>query len=288
MIKELSSVSVILLVFIVTGMCWASSEMSSAKFGGHNWVNESDVSEGGDQQWTFIFYLAADNEQEAYADATIAQLLAGTAGVKNHPQILILIDRLSSLETEVFEVVAGNKVPLGTYAEQNTADGAVLQAFATYALGLAKYHVAFVMKSEGLSWRGIGRDNTHEIFIDGQLMPDQLMPTGDLADALITAQKKSGKKIDLLVLEGSIMAFIEVVYELRDTASILLATQSKIQPDGAALGDGDQGSVRNPRHDKQRAQHRYYRQPHRVLCRQRQQRGALSRYLDQLCGHDGF
>ncbi len=175
-----------------------------------------------DVAWTFIFYLAADNEQEAYADATIAQLIAGTAMVENHPQILVLIDRLSEPGTEVFEVVGGQKNALETYPEQNTADGAVLEDFAVYALGLAEHdNVAFVMKSEGLAWRGIGRDNTHDVGSD-----DQLMPNGALAEAL------TGKGIDLLVLEGSIMAFIEVVYELRDAAPVLLATQSKVQPDG--------------------------------------------------------
>ena len=226
--KELSGVSVMLLVFLVTGMCWASPGMNEAKFGDHDWVNESNVSEGGDAQWTFLFYLAADNEQEAYADATINQLLAGTARVENHPQIIVLIDRLSSDITEVFEVVAGKVQTLATYEEKNTADGAVLEAFTTYALDLAAHeNVAFVMKSEGLSWRGIGRDNTHDEEID-----DQLMPNGDLADALIAAQVETGKDIELLVLEGAIMAFIEVVYDLRDAAPILLATQSKIQPDG--------------------------------------------------------
>lgn len=233
--KELSSVSVILLVFLVTGMCWASPGMNETNSGGHDWVNKSDVSEDGVPQWTFIFYLAADNEQEEYADATIAQLLKGTAEVENHPQILVLIDRLSVDGTEVFEVVGGAKNPLQTYPEQNTADAAVLQDFVDYALGLAAHdNVAFVMKSEGLSWRGIGRDNTHADydFDAEQFIPDQLMPTGDLADALIAAQDETGKDIDLLVLEGSLMAFIEVVYDLRDAAPILLATQSKIQPDG--------------------------------------------------------
>jgi len=226
--KELSSVAAMLLVFLVTGMCWASQGINAAKSGGHDRVNGSDVSDGGDAQWTFLFYLAADNEQEAYADATIAQLLKGTARVENHPQIFVLLDRLSSDGIEVFKVVAGELQPLATYDEQNTADGAVLEDFATYALGLADHeNVAFVMKSEGLSWRGIGRDNTHDEKID-----DQLMPTGDLADALVAAQVETGKDIDLLVLEGAIMAFIEVVYDLRDAAPILLATQSKIQPDG--------------------------------------------------------
>lgn len=226
--KKLSGVSVMLLVFLVTGICWASPGMNEANSGGDDSVSQSDVSEGGDAQWTFLFYLAADNEQETYADATINQLLAGTASVTNHPQILVLIDRLSVDGTEVFEVVSGAKIPLETYTEKNTADGTVLEDFAVYALGLADHeNVAFVMKSEGLSWRGIGRDNTHDEEID-----DQLMPTGDLAEALSAAKSATGKDIDLLVLEGSLMAFIEVVYELRDAAPILLATQSKIQPDG--------------------------------------------------------
>jgi len=226
--KGLCAAGVMLLVFLVTGMGWAGPGMKAVNSvindsGSQNYVSDEEV-----PQWTFLFYLAADNEQEAYADATIAQLLAGTTQVPNHPQILVLIDRLSILGTEVFEVVNGDVEPLLTYTEQNTADGAVLEDFATYALGRADTeNVAFVMKSEGLSWRGIGRDNTHDEEID-----DQLMPTGDLADALVAAQVETSKDIDLLVLEGAIMAFIEVVYDLRDAAPILLATQSKIQPDG--------------------------------------------------------
>lgn len=220
--KRLCGVGTMLLMFLVTGICWASPGMNEANSGGYDSVIQSNASVGDDPQWTFVFYLAADNEQEAYADATIAQLLAGTDGVENHPQILVLIDRLSVGGTEAFEVVAGEVQELATYAEQNTADAAVLEDFVTYALGLADHeNVAFVMKSEGLSWRGIGRDNTHDEEID-----DQLMPTGDLAEAL------KDKGIDLLVLEGSLMAFIEVVYELRDAAPVLLATQSQIQPDG--------------------------------------------------------
>jgi hypothetical protein len=120
--KELGGVSVILLVFFIAGMCWASPGMNAAKFGGQDRVNESDVSKGGDAQWTFLFYLAADNEQEAYADATIAQLLAGTDRVRNHPEIIVLLDRLSSNEIEVFKVFAGEVQTLATYEEQNTAD----------------------------------------------------------------------------------------------------------------------------------------------------------------------
>ncbi|MBU1139788.1 MAG: hypothetical protein KKA76_12470 [Proteobacteria bacterium] len=213
--REICVFATMLLVLLVTEICWAGQSLDTAD-------SESDP------QWTFIYYLAADNEQEFYADNTINQLLAGTAKVLNHPQILVFIDRLSVPGTEMFEIAGGKIVPLASNDEQNTADGAVLREYATYALGLAKYeNIAFVMKSEGLSWRGIGRDNTHD-----EQVEDQLMSNGDLAESLAAAQSLAGKNVDILVLEGDIMAFMEVVYELRDAAPVLVASQSKIQPDG--------------------------------------------------------
>jgi hypothetical protein len=192
--------------------------------------------------WTLLFYLAADNEQESYADATLKQLMTATAADGSHPQVVVLVDRLSSTGTEIFEVAGGQKVPIQSAPEQVTSSGAVLEQFAT--LGLARAtggQVAFVIKSEGLAWRGIGRDNTHAAD-----SPDTLMPVGDLAGALTAAQTATGKSIDLLVLEGSIMAFIEVIHELRAAVPVLAASQSKIQPDGVpwarVIGDLDNAS----------------------------------------------
>ncbi|MFZ5772250.1 MAG: clostripain-related cysteine peptidase [Thermodesulfobacteriota bacterium] len=220
----------LLLVFLVAATCWATPAMKGARGASAAAVVQGNEPAGEEAQWTLIYYLAADNEQEAYADATIAQLLAGTAGVTEHPRILVLIDRLSVPGIEVFEVAGGKMISQPSQPEQNTADGAVLENFAADALEQAENNrVAFIMKSEGLSWRGIGRDNTHDEESD-----DQLMPVGALSQALIDAQTTAGIKVDLLVLEGSIMAFMEVVYELRDAAPYLLATQSKIQPDGLA------------------------------------------------------
>lgn len=52
------------LVVLVAGMCWAGASID-------------ETNSGDDPQWTFIYYLAADNDQELYADNTIAQLIAG-------------------------------------------------------------------------------------------------------------------------------------------------------------------------------------------------------------------
>ena len=128
----------ILLVFLVTGICWATP-VKGVRTAGDEAVIQGNEPAGQEAQWTLLYYLAADNEQEAYADATIAQLLAGTAATANHPQILVLIDRLSVPGTEVFEVAGGKMIPLQSLTEQNTADGAVLQDFATAALAMADH-----------------------------------------------------------------------------------------------------------------------------------------------------
>jgi hypothetical protein len=227
--KKLTGVvGAVLLVFFAAGICWANPGLKGARAESAETLIQSNAPAGGEARWTLLYYLAADNEQEAYADVTIAKLVAGSAAVGNQPQILVLIDRQSVPGTEVFEISGGEIVPLESFAEQNTADGAVLRDFTASALKLAAHeNIAFIVKSEGLSWRGIGRDNTHDEEND-----DQLMTVGALGEALVAAQAAAGKNVDLLVLEGSIMAFIEVIYELRDTAPYLLATQSKIQPDG--------------------------------------------------------
>ncbi len=87
---------VVILTMLVGGTSWAGNE----GFG------DPEATEA---ECTIIYYLAADNDQEAYADSTINQLLAGTANTANHPQVLVMIDRLSVSGTEVFEVAGGVK-----------------------------------------------------------------------------------------------------------------------------------------------------------------------------------
>ena len=208
--------------------------------GGLSWAAEQKAPP--EPKWTLIYYLAADNDQEAYADNTINLLLAGTAETTVQPQILVFFDRLSVPGTEVFEVAGGEIIPLGSFAEQNSADPNVLLDFTRSALNLSlRDNIAFIVKSEGFAWRGIGRDNTHDEEID-----DQLMTNGGLAEALTTAQDESGRDIDLLVLEGSMMSFMEAVYDLRDAAPFLVASQSKVLLDGLPWDMVIQDLIVNP------------------------------------------
>ena len=178
--------------------------------------------------WSLFFYLAIDNELEAGGDLSLVNMLDATADLEYHPRILVLVDRLSTEGTDVFEIVGGEQVMVASYDEQVSSDPAVLQDFVTMALDdFASVMNALIIKSEGFSWRGTCRDNTHP----GQDM-DTLMSNGGVADALMAAQVATGTPLDMLLLEASCMGFIEVVYELRDAVDLLLTTETKIQPNG--------------------------------------------------------
>ena len=178
--------------------------------------------------WSLFFYLAIDNELEAAGDLTLANILEVTAGLEYHPRILVLVDRLSTEGTDVFEIIGGEQVMVASYDEQVSSDPAVLQDFVTMALyDFASVMNALIIKSEGFSWRGTCRDNTHP----GQ-DTDTLMSTGGVAEAVMAAQEATGTRLDMLLLEASCMGFIEVVYELRNAVDLLLTTETKIQPNG--------------------------------------------------------
>ena len=178
--------------------------------------------------WSLFFYLAIDNELEAAGDLSLANMLEATADLEYHPRILVLVDRLSTEGTEVFEIVGGEQVMVASYDEQVSSDPALLQNFVTMALfDFASDMNALIIKSEGFSWRGTCRDNTHP----GQ-DTDTLMSNGGVAEAVIAAQVATGNPLDMLLLEASCMGFIEVVYELRDVVDLLLTTETKIQPNG--------------------------------------------------------
>ncbi len=181
-----------------------------------------------DYDWSFFFYIAVDNELEGAGALTVDRMLEATAALEDHARIIVLIDVLTEPGTEVFEIVGGEAVPVASYDEQNSSDPAVLEDFIILCLeDFASDQNAVIVKSEGFGWRGICRENTHP---EGEV--DTLMPPGGIAEALIEAQAATERNVDMLLLEGSSMALIEVVYELRDAADLLLAPQTKIQFEG--------------------------------------------------------
>jgi hypothetical protein len=186
--------------------------------------------------WTILLYLAADNDSESGAEFTLSELEAATAGVERHGSIVALVDRFSVEGTEVLEIRGGERRLIAQFDEQDTSDPSVLEEFVASAMqAYPNQRTMLVIKSEGFGWRGIGRDNTQ-----AEGAADGLMTYEGIATAL------AGRQIDLLVLEGNNTAMIEAAYELRDAAGFLVATQTKIQPDGFPYRMSVEDLLRDP------------------------------------------
>ena len=128
---------IFILFFTSTGL---ADQVLSENIPGDNCLNcQEDNYELNPAEWTLIYYLAADNDQEYFADNTLSKLLSGTEQFSNHPQIIIFLDRFTTEGIEVFEISNGKKIPLATMAELNSADEIVLQNYATNALEFAKH-----------------------------------------------------------------------------------------------------------------------------------------------------
>jgi len=180
--------------------------------------------ENGDKEWTLMMYWVADNNLEfctEFALATWESALTDDTEIN----LIAMIDILSKPGTWIYEVSGGSSEIVKTYDELNTSDPETLEDFLDY--GLANYpanKVMLVMQDHGFSWRGSCSDET-----DG----DSLLPMDGLAKALENARETNGGKgIDLLVFDACSMASLEVVYELRNAVSYVVASQSVVPYDG--------------------------------------------------------
>jgi hypothetical protein len=194
-----------------------------------DWVEE-ELSVPTDDEWTILVYMAACAEMETGADLALQWFEEATVGGGSMVHILALADMESTEGTTVYLVEDGVTTVLEEREEENTADPAVLEEFVT--MGLSDYpaeRTALFIKGLGFGWRGTCLDRTGTDEFD-------LMFVSEMADALNAAEAASGVELGMLVLESSIMAMIEVAYELRQVPRVLLVTESKIQDDGIPYG----------------------------------------------------
>jgi hypothetical protein len=210
------------------------------------------IADDSDAEWTLLIYNAIDcpectmivsdknvagNTLEDSLEAEISGMMEATEATgtgNNGVNIVLLVDKFSEEGTRIYEIEDGLMTEIASRPEENTSDPAVLEAFLDF--GRSEYpakKTALIIKSQGLSWRGIGQDTN----ADGE---KELMSIDEIAGAL------TDKGVDLLIFNGNNMAAIEVAYELRKAVPYMVGTQSQIQEDGLAYGMFIQKLVNDP------------------------------------------
>ena len=176
------------------------------------------------KDWTLLLYWDADNNLEfctEFALATWEVALTSNEDVN----VVAMVDILSVNGTWIFEIRDGISEVVETMPEQDMSDPEVLRDFIVY--GMSNYpaeKTILVMQDHGYSWRGLCVDDT-----DG----GTIMTIDAMAEAIREARSDNdGRGVDILAMDACSMATVEVVYELRETVSWFVASQSVVPYDG--------------------------------------------------------
>lgn len=226
-------------------------------------VQGDDTSHNDDQQggpnkrkWTFIIYMAADNDLEAAAIADLNELEAVSYG--NAPiSVLVLLDRHSGYDmtngnwsdTRLFEVqsdpngLTGNIISkrldcmeLGlskdTETELNMADPMVLSRLIDFAKrAYPAEHYALLIWGHGTGWRS--GFQTELPGNTGSLpMPLKAVAFDDTSGEYMSlpsfGRAIAGKGLSVIGFDTCYAAILEVAYQLRNDAALLVGSQGVI------------------------------------------------------------
>jgi hypothetical protein len=187
------------------------------------------------REWTFMVYMAADNDLDAVALDDFNELEA--VDYTNKPvSVLVLIDRINGSsgnwsDTRLYEVkgdLSGKNavlvstrldgrpelnIPGGSNAELDTSNRFVLSGFIDYAKRAYKAdNYGLIVWGYGLGWKGYALDTTS----------GSSMPLSSLGNAV------EGKGLGLIGFDTGFGVTLESAYELRNAAGYLVGSPGTV------------------------------------------------------------
>ena len=215
---------------------------------------KGDQGNSSSRKWTFIIYMAADNDLESAAIADINELEAVNLG--GAPvSILVLLDRHPGYDmtngnwsdTRLFEIktdpgglastIVSTRLDcpeLGiskdSETELNTADPLVLSGLIDFSKReYPAEQYALLIWGHGTGWRGVSDMETLSAPLKAVALDDtqgQYMPLPAFGRAV------ASKGLSLIGFDTCYAALLEVAYELRDSAILLAGSEGAIQSTG--------------------------------------------------------
>ena len=192
-------------------------------------------------KWTVIAYIAADNELEPYAEYELTRL--GNVVLDPEIAVVLLIDRGESSgerpSTRLYATFSDEDgtnppvrigspclgVPEDADVKLNTGDGATLASFVSCAKKAypAEQYLLYLwgygMRPHASAARTVGYSDTFGLGLDARTVRRAL----------------AHEPVSVVAFDGPRTALIEVAYELRRTAPVLLAAQNSVAANGWPL-----------------------------------------------------
>ena len=175
------------------------------------------------KEWTVMMYWDGDNSLEFTTEFCMSIWEKALTSNEN-VNIVVFVDILSMDGIWIYDIVDQKRHLVAEWPEMNSSAPATLEKFVSFAM--AEYpseKTMLVLQDHGYGWRGICQDETNG---------DVLMPIDGIGSALRNVKATSGKMIDLLAFDACNMMSLEVAYELRDSVSYIVGSETMVPYDG--------------------------------------------------------
>ena len=175
------------------------------------------------KDWTVMMYWDADNNLEFTTEFCMS-IWEKTLTSNENVNIVVFVDILSEDGIWIYDIVDQKRHLVAEWPEMNSSDPATLEQFVTFAMAeFPSEKSMLVLQDHGYGWRGICQDETNG---------DVLMPIDGIGSALRNAKAVTGKMIDLLAYDACNMMSLEAAYELRDSVSYIVGSETMVPYDG--------------------------------------------------------
>lgn len=203
-------------------------------------------------EWTFLVYLAADNNLDKYALEDIQEM--EQVGSSDRLNIVVFTDRGEGWKSarrglvlrrpeEGVQSLDPSVPTCEELGEVDSGDPATLQNFVQW--GLQKYpanRVALVLWNHGGGWRDLGstyfRSLDSSTFTPGgsttPAVSTRAICSDDTSNSIIymkdvrTVLERAGRRFDLIACDACLMGMIEVAYELKDLTPLYIGSEQLI------------------------------------------------------------
>jgi len=208
----------------------------------------------GQAKWTFMVYMAGDNNLDGAALRDIAEM--ARAGSTKDVNILVQLDRIEDNLTRRFRITQGGgfkKDCIESFGDTNTGDPKILYDFVKWAA--ERYpadRYALILWNHGSGWwedaksRAAGLSEKkprrrlfkhtfpqeHRSICYDDTSGGDALDNRELKGVLSQACVLLGKKIDLLGMDACLMNMVEVAYQLRESVNVIVGSEIEEPFDG--------------------------------------------------------
>ncbi len=211
-------------------------------------------SNSGQANWTFMVYMAGDNNLDGAALRDIAEM--AKAGSTKDVNILVQLDRIEDQKTRRFRITPGGgfkKDCIETFSETNTGDPQILYSFAKWAVdNYPADRYALILWNHGSGWwedaksRAVGPagrqphrplfrhtfPQAHRSICYDDTSGGDALDNRELRVVLAGVCALLGRKIDLLGMDACLMNMVEVAWQLRDSVNVIVGSEIEEPFDG--------------------------------------------------------